>query len=128
MFKYLSTLCCLRTPQTYTYYNAMQQKIRLAILECDTALPQTAQKYGGYGGCFKALLSAGAKAEGYCSVDEILDISIHHVEEMDSTAYPNMDNIDAILLTGSRKSQFLFLENHFLTLDRPRRFCRYSLG
>lgn len=77
----------------------MQKKIRLAILECDTPLPNTAKQYGGYGGVFKSLLSAGARAEGLVPEDAI-DFSIYQVVE-EPEKYPEIDSIDAILLTGS---------------------------
>lgn len=83
----------------------MQQKVRLAILECDTPLPNTAKNYGGYGGVFKSLLSAGAKAEGL-DADTILDISIYQVVD-DPDRYPDFDAIDAVLLTGSSKHAHL---------------------
>ena len=82
----------------------MRSRLRLAILECDTPLPQTGKQYGGYGGVFKALLTSGAKAEGFATLDEAFEVTTHQiVDEPDS--YPNIDNVDAFLLTGS--SSFL---------------------
>lgn len=78
----------------------MQKKLRLAILQCDTPLPNTAKQYGGYGGVFKSLLSAGARAEGL-DPDDVLDFMLYQVVERPDE-YPELDNIDAILLTGSR--------------------------
>lgn len=77
----------------------MQKKVRLAILECDTPLSKTAKQYGGYGGVFKVLLSAGAKAEGL-DPESVLDMSLYQVVDKPET-YPDPDSIDAILLTGS---------------------------
>ncbi|KAK5078164.1 hypothetical protein LTR51_000350 [Lithohypha guttulata] len=78
----------------------MKARTRLAILECDTPLPGTAAQYGGYGGVFKALLNAGAKAEGHTSAEDILDISTHQIES-DLDNYPSIADVDALLLTGS---------------------------
>lgn len=79
----------------------MRQRIRLAILECDTPLPNTASRYGGgYGGVFKALLNAAAKAEGHGSVDNIIDVSMYQIEK-DGASYPDLEKVDALLLTGS---------------------------
>lgn len=78
----------------------MQKKLRLAILQCDTPLPNTAKQYGGYGGVFKSLLSAGARAEGL-DPDDVLDFMLYQAVERPDE-YPELDNIDAILLTGSR--------------------------
>lgn len=79
----------------------MRSKIRLAILECDSPLPKTKEKYGSYGGCFQALLNAGAKAEGFENVDDILSITMHQIESDVDPTYPDIKDIDAILLTGS---------------------------
>lgn len=77
----------------------MHQKVRLAILECDTPLPNTKERYAGYGGVFKSLLSAGAKAEGL-NLDDVLDVTMHQIED-DPECYPELGEIDAVLLTGS---------------------------
>lgn len=79
----------------------MRQRIRLAILECDTPLPNTRKQYGGYGGVFKSLLNKGAKAEGYGDAASILDISTHQIEKEQPDTYPDLDSVDALLLTGS---------------------------
>lgn len=83
-------------------YTSMRTRTRLAILECDTPLPNINAQYGGYGGVFKALLKAGAKAEGYVDAEEILDISVHNVENYPEE-YPDLTSVDALLLTGSSK-------------------------
>ena len=72
--------------------------LRIAILECDTPLIQTREKYGGYGGVFEALLNAGAQHIGY--PQENLQISKYDVVE--KMEYPQIENIDAILMSGSR--------------------------
>lgn len=84
----------------------MRQRTRLAILECDTPLPETGKQYGGYGDVFKALLNASAKAEGFGGVDEILGISMHQIEA-DPDDYPELNDVDALLLTGSSESLIL---------------------
>lgn len=78
----------------------MRQGTRLAILECDTPLPGTKERYGGYGGVFKNLLNSGAKLEGFGDVAEVLDISTHQIE-LDPDIYPDMNSVDALLITGS---------------------------
>lgn len=82
----------------------MQRKVRLAILECDTPLPQTKEQYGGYGGVFKALLNNGARNAGFGSAEEVLNISTHQIED-NPDDYPSLDEVDALLLTGSSKSE-----------------------
>lgn len=76
----------------------MAPSVRLAILECDTPLTKTREKYGGYGGVFTALMYAGADAMDTPHSD--LEISswdiVNHMDK-----YPSLDDVDAILITGS---------------------------
>ncbi|MCJ1283219.1 hypothetical protein MMC26_002547 [Xylographa opegraphella] len=76
--------------------------LRIAILECDTPLTNTRSRYGGYGGVFAALLNAGAR-----SLD--LDKSELHISTWDVVErqeYPSLDDVDAVLITGSRYDSF----------------------
>jgi hypothetical protein len=75
--------------------------LRVAVLECDTPLPQTKEKYKGYGGVFEVLLRSGARAVGDQSFAS-LDFSFWQVE-LHPDKYPKPSEIDAILITGSRK-------------------------
>ncbi|KAI9758222.1 MAG: hypothetical protein M1815_004423 [Lichina confinis] len=77
--------------------------IRLAILECDTPLDRARAKYGGYGGLHKLLLQAGVDILPSQQRPQ-LEISIWDV--VTQQAYPGLDEIDAVLLTGSRHSAF----------------------
>jgi len=83
----------------------MRSPVRLAILACDTPLPNTKSKYGGYGGVFEALLRAGVKASGYPDSDSVLQFSNFQVE-LYPDKYPDLDDIDAVLITGSRHNSF----------------------
>lgn len=95
--------------------NKMRQRLRLAILECDTPLPNTAEKYGGgYGGVFRALLNAASKAEGHGDADNILDISMYKIEQ-EGVTYPDLEKVDALLLTGSSALHLIEQANVFLT-------------
>ena len=76
----------------------MKTPLRIAVLECDTL------KYGGYGRVFKALLEAGADAlrmPDVVSSNGGLEISKWDV--VNEQKYPALENIDAILISGSRK-------------------------
>jgi GMP synthase-like glutamine amidotransferase len=76
--------------------------LRLAILEADTPQPQTRDRYGGYTGVFTALLEAAAKPQ---KLEELVMIKGYDVvNELHS--YPSLDDIDAILITGSRHTAF----------------------
>jgi hypothetical protein len=89
--------------------------LRIAILECDTPLPNTKARFGGYGGVFEFLLRRGARALGGEVLDPQTDLVVtkHHVEGDDEGrlegVYPDLEDVDGILITGSRKFYFLFL-------------------
>lgn len=88
--------------------STMKLPLRIGVLECDTPLAQTREKYGGYGGVFTALLKAGADAlrsKGLSS-KEGLDITCWDV--VNEKRYPALEDLDAILISGSRESIFLF--------------------
>lgn len=79
----------------------MKPPLRIAILECDTPLPNTEAKYGGYGGVFEKLLRSGAGALRRPDLGKGLQISKHQIQ-LDPENYPKLGDIDAILITGSR--------------------------
>ncbi|KAF3797557.1 putative glutamine amidotransferase-like protein C13C5.04 [Colletotrichum gloeosporioides] len=81
-------------------------RIRLAIIEADTPQPQTNAQYGGYGGVFTSLLRLAAlSSEPPAPLDSILDISVYHAVG-DEAVYPELDSIDAILISGSKHNSF----------------------
>jgi hypothetical protein len=95
--------------------------LRIAILECDIPIGNTREKYGGYGNLFKELLLKGAdevrrdgKEGGALQVPE-LDVSKYNV--VDDELYPNLEDTDVVLISGSRKFltfvSFFFLEGLF---------------
>lgn len=71
--------------------------IRVAILECDSLIPWIATKYGGYWGLYTSLLEAGAK-DLKLPKDELETTKWDVVNRRE---YPNLEDIDAILLSGS---------------------------
>jgi hypothetical protein len=77
---------------------APDPRLRIAILEADTPLNGTRKTYGGYGGVFTALLEAGAQHIGF-PVSNLIISKYDVVEKME---YPDLESIDAILITGSR--------------------------
>ena len=79
----------------------MKKPISIAALECDTPLTNTKARYGGYGGVFEALLKAGAKlSSGLPDPDVNLQVSTWQVETHPDR-YPDLSDVDAILITGS---------------------------
>lgn len=71
--------------------------MRIAILEADYPQPLTTSKYGSYGGVFIKLLEAGAKELGILAGD--LTITTWDVQR---EIYPRLEDVDAVLITGSR--------------------------
>ncbi|KAF2265816.1 class I glutamine amidotransferase-like protein [Lojkania enalia] len=85
----------------------MKPPLNIAILECDTPLDQTRAKYRGYGGVFKALLSAAADAlEQPDLISSKKGLELSNFDVVNKQEYPKLDNIDAILMTGSRFNSF----------------------
>ncbi|TID25771.1 GMP synthase [Venturia nashicola] len=85
----------------------MKLPLRIAVLECDTPLEKTKAKYGGYGGVFKQLLQRGADKLGHpgLSSTDGWEATMFDVEN-NPGVFPKMDDIDAIILTGSRHDSF----------------------
>ncbi|KAJ5599732.1 hypothetical protein VI817_000867 [Penicillium citrinum] len=85
----------------------MPAPLRIAVLECDTPLPPIDERYGGYTGVFTALLKASANA---LNKPEQLDpengLVISKWDIVNTNNYPNLDDIDAVLLTGSKHNSF----------------------
>lgn len=75
------------------------------MLECDMPLPRTKERFGGYGGVFEYLLKSGARALNDPSLnpDTGFEITKWPVEQ-DPSQYPKLEDIDAILITGSSTS------------------------
>lgn len=77
----------------------MRPPLRIAVLECDEPIGRTKEKYGGYGGLFKELLENGAQ-----QLAEKPELDVTKFDVVNTEHYPKLENVDAILLSGSRKS------------------------
>lgn len=84
--------------------------LRIAILECDTPLPNTKARFQDYGGVFEHLLRAGAKSMGRPSQEDL--VFTKHQVELDPENYPDLDDVDAILITGSRACSLCETDDH----------------
>ncbi|KAG5993928.1 hypothetical protein E4U52_001586 [Claviceps spartinae] len=85
---------------------ASPQPLRLAVLECDNAQPNTVCKYTNYTGVFTSLLDdAASSSPSPAPLSSLLTISTYNILNHPNT-YPSLDDIDAILLTGSRHTAF----------------------
>jgi hypothetical protein len=77
--------------------------LRLAILEADSPVPAANEKYGGYFGVFKHLF---ARAVSPAPLESELTLTGHDVVHHPDSAYPSLDDVDAILITGSKFNAF----------------------
>jgi hypothetical protein len=82
----------------------MRPPLRIAILECGEPSKKTRETIGGYGEIFRILLEKGScdLNEPMLSPKDGLDLTYWGVEKEDK--YPKLDDIDAVLLTGSSRS------------------------
>lgn len=100
----------------------MSSPLRIAILECDEPIGETKRKYGSFGNLFHLLFAAGvvrlqrdSSREGPEIVESSYDVRL-------GRNYPLLDDIDAVVLTGSSKNVFCeFDYNSF-------RWCWYAQG
>lgn len=85
--------------------------LRIAVLEADTPLSLAHAKYHGYGGVFRAFLEAGAEGLGWkpgrdLKIESWDVVSVRGVQVGE---YPRLEDVDAVLVTGSREFFFSFL-------------------
>jgi len=78
--------------------------LRIAVLECDTPQPRCNERYGGYGGLFKELLLAGTEAYAKETGQPKPTLDVSKYDVVNEEHYPKLDDIDAILITGSSTS------------------------
>lgn len=80
----------------------MSLPLRIAILECDTPLDIVKAKYGSYGTIFTTLLKAGADSLDFPGLSSTTGLEISTFDVVQEQAYPTLEDIDAVLLTGSK--------------------------
>jgi hypothetical protein len=85
----------------------MRPPLRIAVLECDTPIDPVKAQYGTYGDVFKLLLQSSAATLGSLNSDDLI---ITKWDIVDGTEYPDLDEVDAILLTGSSALSSCFQE------------------
>jgi hypothetical protein len=100
----------------------MTPPLRIAVLECDTPLEQTNAKYGpGYHGVFKKLLLDSAQALNQPEkLDPQSGLDISRFDVVTAQEYPNLEDVDAVLLTGSS----MFLLPIYLYSNPPESLCK----
>ncbi|KKA28999.1 hypothetical protein TD95_004141 [Thielaviopsis punctulata] len=72
--------------------------IRLAIIEADTPMPKTNARSGGYFGVFSELFTAATAPAPLSSALALTRFNAHD----DPDTYPSLDDIDGMLITGSK--------------------------
>lgn len=82
-----------------------QRPLRIAVLECDTPQPQTRARFGSYTGLFTALLQQASSSSSSSTSSTDLHITGHDVVN-NLYSYPSLDEVDALLLTGSRHTAY----------------------
>ena len=79
--------------------------LRIAILKADTPIPPVDDKYGGYGGMYKTWLRAAQKKSRNDAELEFTDWDV-----VDDQAYPKLEDVDVVVITGSSMSVGPFIE------------------
>ncbi|PWY96622.1 class I glutamine amidotransferase [Aspergillus sclerotioniger CBS 115572] len=81
--------------------------LRIAVLECDTPVEKVNIKYGGYRGVFSLLLRESAAALGQSEkLDPETGLEISGWDVVTAQEYPNLEDVDAIVLSGSKHDSF----------------------
>ncbi|KAI7196624.1 class I glutamine amidotransferase-like protein [Hortaea werneckii] len=84
----------------------MKGPLRIAVLECDEPIGKTKEKYDGYGNLFKELLNAGADKVADKDGVQRPELDISKFDVVNHEIYPNLEDVDGILLTGSKFNSF----------------------
>jgi GMP synthase-like glutamine amidotransferase len=77
--------------------------LRVAILEADTPVPRANERYRGYLGVFKHLFERAAHP---VPLESVVRLTGHDIVHNPASAYPSLDDIDAILISGSKHNSF----------------------
>jgi hypothetical protein len=76
----------------------MKTPLRIAILQCDTPPPGVVALYGAYDRIFATLLEKAAEGLG---LDPKKDLELSAFEVVTKQEYPEIENVDAVLISGS---------------------------
>lgn len=75
--------------------------VRIAVLECDTPIPRVRAKYGVYSDIFRNLLQTAAN-----NLHPAPKLSFTAYDVVNGTEYPELEIVDAILLSGSKYNSY----------------------
>jgi hypothetical protein len=76
----------------------MKTPLRIAILQCDTPPPDVVAQYGAYDRIFTTLLETAAQGLG---LDPKKDLALSAFEVVTKQEYPDLEDVDAVLISGS---------------------------
>lgn len=93
----------------------MKTPLRIAILECDQPLPDIIERYGRYARIFSTLLETAAEGLG---LSPSKDLVLSGFDVVDKQEYPYLDDIDAVLISGSSTLLFIMVHKPLLTRNR----------
>jgi GMP synthase (glutamine-hydrolysing) len=79
----------------------MAAQLRIAVLECDTPIQAVSERHGTYCDCFTRLLQAGATGQDGFTPKQDVELLISKWDVVNTTHYPQLDDVDAVLLSGS---------------------------
>ncbi|KAH8658037.1 Aldehyde/histidinol dehydrogenase [Xylariales sp. PMI_506] len=82
----------------------MIRPVRIAVLECDVPVPAVQASRGSYGDVFRDLLEKGLC--GLRSEGEGVQLELTKWDVVTAQSYPDIENVDALLLTGSKHTAF----------------------
>ncbi|OQE95486.1 hypothetical protein PENNAL_c0002G07517 [Penicillium nalgiovense] len=77
-------------------------RIHVAILVCDTPIQPVLRKYGDYYAMFQTLLRQGFKDLEISEESKDIMIEFSEHQMVGNSRFPDLENVDAILLTGSK--------------------------
>lgn len=87
----------------------MRPPLRIAVLACDTPLNGIKARFGKYGGMFDVLLHKSVEALNRPDlIDPKTGLDIQVWDVVNGDQYPKLEDIDAILITGSSMTLFSF--------------------
>ena len=104
----MSSLFILNLKRKYTFASMKPSiRIHIAILVCDTPIQPILRKYGDYFAIFQDLLRKALKDLEISekSKDIIVEFSEHQM--VNNNRFLDLENVDAVLLTGSSTLPFI---------------------
>lgn len=81
----------------------MHSPIRIAILECDELTGEAERQCGNIGNLYRRFLEAGASELTASGGGQPVQLEFSFYDVVNRQEYPDVDSVDAIFITGSRK-------------------------